>query len=42
MSLLSHGFFEILTSGRYRREMKVLKILASNFKHFRIYGIVKK
>ena len=32
-------FFEIFTSGRYHRDMKALKILASNSKHFRIYGI---
>ena len=35
-------FFEIFTSGRYREDMKALKILASNYKHFRIYGIFKK
>ena len=35
-------FFEILTSGRYHKDMKALKILASNSKHFRIYGISKK
>ena len=36
------GFLEIFTSGRYHRDMKVLKILASNFKRFRVYGIFKK
>ena len=35
-------FFEIFTSGRYHRDMKALKILASNSNHFRIYGIFKK
>ena len=40
MSPLSHGFFfEIVTIGRYHRKMKALKILASNSKQFRIYGI---
>ena len=34
--------FDIFTSGRYHRNMKALKILASNSKHFRIYGILKK
>ena len=34
--------FEIFTSGRYRRDMKALKILVSNFKHFRIYGTFNK
>ena len=35
-------FLEIFTSGRYDREMKILKILASNSKRFRFYGIFKK
>ena len=35
-------FFEIFTSGRYHRDMKILKILASNYMRFRIYGIFKK
>ena len=35
-------FLEIFTSGRYHREMKILKILASNSKRFRVYGIFKK
>ena len=34
--------FEIFTNGRYHKDMKVLKILASNFKHFRIYGTFNK
>ena len=34
-------FLEIFTSGRYHREMKILKILASNSKRFRDYGIFK-
>ena len=32
------AFLEIFTSGRYHRDLKILKILASNFKRFRIYG----
>ena len=36
---LSHRLFEILTSGRFYRDMKALKILA---KHFRIYGTFNK
>ena len=35
-------FFEIFTSGRYHTDMKALRILASNSKHFRIYSISKK
>ena len=35
-------FFEIFISGRYHRDMKALKILASNSKHSRIYGIFLK
>ena len=35
-------FFEIPTSGRYHRDMKALKIQASNFKHFWIYGTFNK
>ena len=34
-------FLEIFTSGRYHRDMKILKILASNSKRFRVYGIFK-
>ena len=34
--------FEIFTSARYHRDMKALEILASNSKHFRIYGTFKK
>ena len=34
-------FFEIFISGRYHRDMKILKILASNSKRFRVYGIFK-
>ena len=30
------------TSGRYHRDMKILKILASNSKQFWVYGIFKK
>ena len=35
-------FLEILTSGRYHKDMKILKILAFNSKRFRVYGIFKK
>ena len=35
-------FFEIFTSGRYHKDMKVLKIFASNFKHCRICGTFNK
>ena len=34
-------FLEILASGRYHRDMKILKILASNSKRFTVYGIFK-
>ena len=34
--------YEIFTSGRYHRDMKVLKILASNSKHFKIYDTFSK
>ena len=34
--------FEIFTSGRCHRDLKDLKISASNSKHFRIYSIFKK
>ena len=36
------GFLEIFNSGRYHREMKILKILTSNSKRFRVYCIFKK
>ena len=36
-------FLEIFTSGRYHRDMEILKILlASNSKRVRVYGIFKK
>ena len=35
-------FLEIFTSVRYPKEMKVLKILTSNSKWFRVYDIFKK
>ena len=35
-------FLEIFTSGGYHRDMKILRILASNSKRFRVYGIFKK
>ena len=31
-----------LPRGRYHRDMEILKILASNSKQFRVYGIFKK
>ena len=34
-------FFGIFTSGKYHRDMKIPKILASNSKPFRFYGIFK-
>ena len=41
-SMLNHpDFLEIFTSGRYHRDMTILKILASNFKQFRVCGIFK-
>ena len=36
------GFFEIFTNDRYHRDMKILKIFASNSKRFRFYDIFKK
>ena len=35
-------FLENFTSGRYHREIKILKILACNSKRFKAYGIFKK
>ena len=35
------NFLEIFSSGRYHRDMKSLKILASLSKWFRFYGIFK-
>ena len=35
-------FFEIFTSGKYDRDVKILKILACNCKRFRFYGIFEK
>ena len=35
-------FLEIFTSGRYHRDMKILEILSSNSKWYRVYGIFKK
>ena len=35
-------FFEIFSNRKYRKDMKILKILASNSKRFRFYGIFKK
>ena len=34
-------FLEIFTIDRYHGDMKILKILASNSKRFRVYGIFK-
>ena len=42
MSPYLMDFLEIFTSGRYHRDMKILKILASNSKRFKVYGIFKK
>ena len=42
MSPYPMDFLEIFTSGRYLRDTKILKILASDFKWFRVYGISKK
>ena len=35
-------FLEISARDRYHKDMKILKILASNPKRFRVYGIFKK
>ena len=35
-------FLQIFTSGKYHRVMKILKILVSNSKRFKVYGIFKK
>ena len=42
MSPLPHGVFRNFTSGSYHRDMEILKILVSNSKRFRVYGIFKK
>ena len=42
LTLTSWGFLEFFTNGRYHRDMKILKILASNSKRFRVHGIFKK
>ena len=34
-------FLEIFASGRYHRDMKVLKILASNFKWFKFMAFLR-
>ena len=36
------GYLEIFATGSYHRDMKILKILASNSQWFRVYGIFKK
>ena len=42
-SMINHpGHITLTSSGRYHRDMKLLKILASDFKEFRLYGIFKK
>ena len=33
---------EIFISGRYHRDIKILKVLASNCNSFRVYEIFKK
>ena len=35
-------FLEIFTSGRLHRDMKILKILSSNSKRFRVYVVFEK
>ena len=35
-------FFEIFTSGRHHKDIKILKILATNSKWLRFYDILKK
>ena len=35
-------FLEISTSSKHHRDTKILKILASNSKRLRVYGIFKK
>ena len=42
VTLTSWIFLEIFSSVRYHRDMKILKILASDSKWFRVYGIFKK
>ena len=42
VTLTSWIFLEIFTSGRYHRDMKIVKILASNSKQFRVYGMLKQ
>ena len=37
-----NGFLEVFTSGKYHRDMKIKKILPSNYKRFRVFGILKK
>ena len=39
---LTSLIFQIVTSGRYHRDMKIVRILAYNSKQFRVYGIFKK
>ena len=34
-------FLKTFTSGRYQRDITILKILASDSKRFRVYGIFK-
>ena len=42
VTLTRMDFLEIFTSGRYHRDMKIMKILASSSKQFRVYGILKE
>ena len=42
VTLTSWTFLNIFNGARYHRNTKILKILASNFKRFRFYGIFKK
>ena len=42
VTLISSIFFEIFTTGRYHKDIKALKMLASNSKCFRIYDTFNK
>ena len=39
MTSLHHEFFRNFTSGRYNKDKKIMRILASNSKWFRVYDI---
>ena len=42
MPPLPNGFLEVFTSGRYHKDIKIQKILASNSKRFIVFDILKK